>query len=137
MSIREPREATAEEMRELKRAGFRDEGKGWWRGELLGQGPFTTDEALLATRIVADAYANKPGWRTREFYSVLAIALPIAGAGITAAVVPFQSLPPPWNLVATGVLTGMGAALAMAYTVVRSNLKRSNATRKKSTQPQP
>ncbi|OHD15928.1 MAG: hypothetical protein A2Y38_04650 [Spirochaetes bacterium GWB1_59_5] len=126
---KKPRMPTTAEAITLRQAGFQPgAGSGWWTARNL-DAPITTDEALGVIQLIRDAYpddprAGKAGWRTTEFWMTLGVVLPAVTAGITAMSGTFAALPPPWGIVAGGILTGIGAGASLLYLRTRSELKR-------------
>lgn len=125
--MNKPRLPTSNEAHTLLAGGFRVGEPGWWL--VPGCDPITTDEALSYVQAVRDAAPGDPragvaGVRTTEFWLTLGVVLPVVAAGITAMTTSLAALPPPWNLVAGGVLTGIGAGTSLLYLRARSELKR-------------
>jgi hypothetical protein len=117
----EPRTPSAHERRLLEKNGYQEKAAGYFSN---GGEPVTTDEAL--DKILADkpSRPHRRGLNTTEFWMIAGVVIPAMAAGVQAMSVPSQSLPAPYNVVAGLALTGLSAALAAGYAVLRSAAKR-------------
>jgi hypothetical protein len=125
MSDHKPRPATAEEAKRITTAGFKlGSPEGWWVPAKGTGDPRTTDEMLQALAVFPDATAGqKPGGKSSEFWQSMLIVAPCVGVGITAMTVKMDALPSPWNILAGGILAGIGGTMGALYLRARTMLK--------------